>query len=755
MYKDPLESVATPPQLTRPLPPSACRSDSLETLLRGGSEQVSELPPLPDLIAGVIELCEGVRDRVLLPLSGQPAEFALVRESQDVLVDCYGTESTPEVFLRHHRIPLDLLCQVCAQAASQAAADQESATMGQALRQLAARLHRVEVRDVLRPGQEVVCHGGTALPVEAADSPLAFGFAAYLRPARIPQPSGHDFADVHALLFDGELWGFAGETRVTLVRGPILLATQRMAAAVRLLLSGWQAGRDMSTRLCSGRFAIAVRLQRGLASVQFTAEDGRRLTMTGLQVPEVALPILRLCTDLLRKLVAVDRSQMRNLRVSSLRHELRLLRRIVKTRERRDGFENRDPERLRMSSQPESPAEDRTSSRPPVSGLRYNERWRAEIEGLEASAVFPCEDRLLVATAKLIYALCRSSGDVLWSQPNDRAHALLVGRMLVTWHADGEVRLIDPRDGSIYARTRLPGRLLGVPSGIYGGGGELPPAALITDGHKSLWSVDLRTGELRFRYRARGAAGLQLRRAGRVLLVVSGDGSVDALDLASGEVVWRHWADARFCLSPAVVGQVAVAAAGEPNGGAGELYGIELFTGRRLWQVGLPGAPSAAPLVAERTVVVPYTQPGGRSGRLLALDPEQGKVRFHCKDPGLDQGARAVAVDGQLLVNSPVGKVHSLDLHSGRPLWSQILSNPATDDVPRCLSPVLAQGMLFVPAAQVHVLRPQDGVNLTKSMACDLVPDYLHVDERGHLYVAEESGHLRSYSTGPHLTLVM
>ena len=751
MYKDPLEPVSASPQLTKPLPSAACRPDSLEALLRGGSEQVTELPPLPDLIAGVIELCEGVRDRVLLPLAGQPAEFAFSRDEQDVLVDCYGTESTPEVFLRHHRVPLPLLCEVCAEAARRSASEQDSVTMGQALQQLAQRLQNVQLGPVMHGPQEVMCEGGVAEAPTEHEAALSFGFIARLRPSRTPQPAGHDFADVHALLFDGELWGFAGDTRVTLARGPILLATQRMAAAVRLLLSGWQAGRDMNARLVSGRFAIAVRLQRGRASVEFTAEDGRRLSLAGLQVPEVALPILRLCTELLRKLVAVDRSQMRNLRVSSLRHELRLLRRIVKTRERRDGFENRDPERLRMASPPESGRESGVG-RVLVPGLRYTERWRAEIEGLEASAVFCCDERIVVATAKLILALCRSTGDVLWSQPNDRAHALLIGRVLLTWHGDGEVRLIDIEDGVVYARTRLPGRLLGVPTGLYGGGGELPPTALITDGHKSLWAVDLRTGELRFRYRSRGAAGLQLQRAGRVLLVTSGDGSVDALDLASGEVVWRHWADARFCLSPVVVGQVAVAAAGEPNGGAGELYGIELYTGRRLWQVSLPSAPSASLLVAERLVVVPCGV-GGR-GRLLAIDPERGHIRFQCKDPGLGEGAEGVAIDGQLLLNTRAGRMHSLDLQSGRTLWRQVLSNPVTDDLPRSLSPLVSQGMLFVPAAQVHVLRPQDGATLTKSMACDLVPDFLHVDDRGHMFVAEESGHLRSYSTAPHLTLV-
>jgi hypothetical protein len=68
--------------------------------------------------------------------------------------------------------------------------------------------------------------------------------------------------------------------------------------------------------------------------------------------------------------------------------------------------------------------------------------------------------------------------------------------------------------------------------------------------------------------------------------------------------------------------------------------------------------------------------------------------------------------------------------------------------------PVLRHGALFVPSAQVHVLSPGDGSQLATDNGCDLVPDFLRVDERAWLYVAEESGHLRAYGSAPQLTLV-
>jgi hypothetical protein len=97
--------------------------------------------------------------------------------------------------------------------------------------------------------------------------------------------------------------------------------------------------------------------------------------------------------------------------------------------------------------------------------------------------------------------------------------------------------------------------------------------------------------------------------------------------------------------------------------------------------------------------------------------------------------------------------VLALDLQDGSARWTRALSNPLTDDVPRQLEPMLRQGALFVPSAQVHMLRPHDGTPLTQ-IGCDLVPDCLRVDERGWFYVAEESGHVAAFAAGPQLALV-
>ena len=110
--------------------------------------------------------------------------------------------------------------------------------------------------------------------------------------------------------------------------------------------------------------------------------------------------------------------------------------------------------------------------------------------------------------------------------------------------------------------------------------------------------------------------------------------------------------------------------------------------------------------------------------------------------------------DETWIVNAPFGQLSALDVRSGDVRWSTNLADALADEIPRRLEPVLRGGALFVPASSVHVVRPADGQKLSASLPCDLVPDLMRVDERGWVYVAEESGYLAGYAPKPMLTLV-
>jgi outer membrane protein assembly factor BamB len=758
MFEDNLRQLDA--ELTRGGKPAGeSPSRELRDLLLGEThktDRLCELPALPDLIAAVTALCSGARRKAILALSGAPAEFALVRRGERVLIDCYGTESAPEIFLREREIGLHELLAACVDAGRRSAQVHDGTTLGAALRELARRLSETEVRPDTHPRIAPASCSGGSLHSPGAKVPLAFGFSAEIAPGLDPAPESHAFADVHALLFHGALWAFAGEKRVALFEGPVMLAAQRMVAAVRALLDAWQADRNVHVRLRSAGFWIAVRRERkGPVSLTLSSGRGDALTWPALDVRQAALPILRLASDLIRKLIATDRRQCQNLRVGALRAEVRALRKIIRARERLESFENADPERLRLSEpgpEPErksAPQRRHLSALP--SALRYSQRWSAEIDGLDASSLWLCGEQLVVATAKLTLALARGTGEVLWSLPTGGAVTMMAGRALLRLLPDGELSLHEVDDGSAYAHAQITPRSGSEGPALFAAGGALPPMAILSETRQHLCAIDLRTGQPRWRFRAHGHSGLSLARSGRVLLVTSGDGTLDALDLASGEVVWRFSDSVRFCLKPCMWRDVAIAVAGSPSGGTGAVYGIELYSGKLLWQRELPAAPSSDPRCAGDLLIAPF----GRSqkARLLALDPRSGEPRWNQADPGLDNGAQALDLDGSLVVNAPSGRLVALDLGSGETRWTRALSNPLTDDVPRQLEPSLRQGALFVPSAQVHVLRPQDGTPLS-NVGCDLVPDWLRVDERGWFYVAEESGHICAYAVAPHLSLV-
>ena len=66
----------------------------------------------------------------------------------------------------------------------------------------------------------------------------------------------------------------------------------------------------------------------------------------------------------------------------------------------------------------------------------------------------------------------------------------------------------------------------------------------------------------------------------------------------------------------------------------------------------------------------------------------------------------------------------------------------------------LGSGALFVPQATVHVVRPSDGKPIGSPLPSDLVPDALLVDERGWVFVGEESGHITALAPEARLVLV-
>ncbi|MCA9606087.1 MAG: PQQ-binding-like beta-propeller repeat protein, partial [Myxococcales bacterium] len=552
-------------------------------------------------------------------------------------------------------------------------------------------------------------------------------------------------------------WVWARDRRIPLVRGPIMLAVARMVAAVRALLDAHEKNRPANVRLRAGSFSVGVRVARGgERPVQLTlgTRDAAQISIPELTVEEAALPILRLASDVLHALVSVDRTQTRNLRVSSLREEVRALRKRarVKPLPARSVLHD-DPERLRLACRAALSEEGPEVLTPAPRALRFDVRWEVEVEGLDAASTFLCGDRLVVATPQHTVALDREDGRMIWGHAQAASASFMTGTVLVRVTGDGRVSLVDLEDGESFATARVAPRTGGPPCGVLATGGDAPPVVILAEGRAGLVAVDLRTGDLRWRHAGEGVGTFGLRRAGRILLYTNGDGAVSALDVVTGELLWRHAADGeRFLMRPVVSGEVVLAASGEPGGDRGTLYGVDLFSGRALWRRRLDTGPSSEPIAAGEVAALALG--GARDASLAAFEPADGSLRWMVRDPGVAFGGASLAVDHLLVVNTPAGQVIALDLEDGRPRWQRNLAHPVADDVPRRLEPVLRGGALFVPSASVHVLRPHDGTSIGEPLPSELVPDWTRVDERGWVYVAEESGHLSALAPRPTLHLV-
>ena len=736
------------PVLLRAPRPETHPLDSIAELLLGHAHARPELPALGELAEALLSLATGTRSKVLLAVRETPLEYAIARRGDDLLVSCYETASHPELLLLNRTISITEALDLCAVAARGSSALAETNVLAHIYARLAEQLDGADIA-AHAPAELVDRTGGTLTAIDSA--PLAFGFSAKIPAAGGITERAHARADVHAMLFSGTLYGSVQGRRVVLARGPILLSVQRMVSAARALVDAWNADRTLHARLRAGAFHVAVRRERdGQVQLTLGPESREPISITSNDLPELVLPILRIASDLCRALTTVDRSQTRNLRIRALRDEVRSVRRRLRERMRSDGFLNLDPERFKTIA-PSSPPQNDNATAATQKHLRFTERWRVEIDELDAGATFLCGDRIVLGTPRRTLAVSRDDGRVLWAKEGPTATSLMVGTTLVRVAGDGDVSLADVLTGHTIAETQI--RANGAPvRAMRAGSQSSPPSLILTEGPSRIVSLDVRTGELRWRFRTRGPGPIHMTRAGRLLLVTAGDGCVHAVDVSTGDPVWRASEDARFAGPVTVVRDTVVATSGEPGAVRSVVLGFHLFTGERLWRRTLDGAPVSSALAAGGNAIVSYGL--SRRTTLAALDVSTGASRWEVPDPGVMNGSESMTVDGALLVNTPAGRAFALSLTTGETLWSRKLANPVTDDVPRRLEPVLRGGALFVPASKIHVLRPSNGEPVPAALPCDLVPDFLRVDERGWVYVAEESGILAGYALAPTFSLI-
>ncbi len=156
-------------------------------------------------------------------------------------------------------------------------------------------------------------------------------------------------------------------------------------------------------------------------------------------------------------------------------------------------------------------------------------------------------------------------------------------------------------------------------------------------------------------------------RAG-ILYVGGSDGTLHALDAATGALRWRFHAGGAIGAAPAVDDAAVYVSSRD-----GFLRALDVHGGRERWRhrFGAALGPDdywdyhlSSPVLADGSLFV-----GGGDGTVLALDPANGHVKWRA-DVGARVRSTPAVHDGIVVVGTMDGRVRALRQRDGTPLWS-------------------------------------------------------------------------------------
>ncbi len=763
------------------VPPSATQEAealaAVRTLLVGAS--TCALPPLSELLMGLGALHGGRRPKVLLQAPGARHEFALCRRGNVVEVSVYEIEGA--LFQLDRRVELQALVHATAKALQASHTPAAAAGGSPAGRHasgvsprtddgpaeasgLDARLLAIADRIALEPmaadplgnlPDRVIAYHASRQD-DPTPAPVALSCEVRLRPGATAWTTTTSQSDYHALLFAGELTLWLQGRPIRLEKGPVFVLLMAWVEGIRAVLDAWQEGLPLQ-HLALG--AAGARIETKLSgrdevTLKAHTDKGEMRFARGLSLAHIALPVLRLASDLLRGLVEVDRAQQRNLHVRRLRQDIRELRRRVRQLDTSPSLETFDAERVRFALAERDRCLSEPAAAPLTSDTRhYAPRWEYEVDGLDATSTYLVGDTLVVGTPRRRLALDAATGGLRWDRPTNHCPTLVAGPVMLELRSEGSVELFSLTDGESFARAKVSWSAGAPANGVYAGGGSLPDLAILPLRHHELVALDLQTGAPRWKYATKAPGPVRWRRLGRVLFVTGGDGVVHAVDVASGEPLWRLTHRSRFFQPPAVCGETLVLTGGNDRR-RGRCIGVDVFSGRVRWSREIPCRPVAPPTAAGADCVL-LQEVSPRGPALTAIDPETGANRWQVFDRILSEGTSLLADESGVYINSGDGHALALDTQTGHLLWQRRLADPLSDHVPRKLEIVADGTQLFIPSAQLHVVNRTTGLSVAPALACDLVPDVVKLDRpRGWLYVAEESGYIKAFAQTPSLRLV-
>jgi outer membrane protein assembly factor BamB len=734
---------------------------------------------LCDLATALAELADEPSGKAIVRFHDDAWELCVERFGSIAALSVYRTGSDPHVAVLDRAVPwVDVVTSARGAIAAVLKRGNAPRAMLADMRALQDALSNI---DVSSPTSGTIPPTSSVVVDPDRDAPIALGAELSLRPGReasvsgLPREQNVERADLHALLFRGRVHAEIRGRAVDLGEGHPFLVAERFLTVARQSLETWERGQPLHVRGEAAGILVGVRITshgelslslRGARSGPASIAKTRQLhTFPALEVVDLVEAALTFGSAIVRAILRRDRSQASNLRLSAFRRLIRETGDALREVCRKDSKVNPTPEPYRAFAVARATVRSGEPPMPVGTKLRYSPRWRALVPGIDLRATFLCGDRLIVGSSSETFCLDRATGHVLWREPTARAASVVTPGGLARIHADGLLAVHDFGTGEITLRTWLAPRTSGPASGAVVHVQGLPRLLIVTEGDHHLVAIDLTSGEPRWRQawggtrrkngspRAPGAP--RMKRGGKLLYFTSGDSALTALDVLTGSIVWRIRDRLRFRTAPTLDHDELFALAGGANAAA-QLHSVDAFSGSVRWSRILRGQTSCtvegATLVACDVVALPVRDREGLT--LVALDRATGAPRWESDPRVAPSGTAWIAVDDLFIGNTPTGEIVAVEAATGEVRYRHLLGEVPEHDAPRRLEPVLRSGALFVPHADVRVLRPGDGALVGTIAPCDAIPDLLRVDERCDVYVAEESGHLASFGAGPRLALV-
>lgn len=707
---------------------------------------------LHDLATGLLALLVGERRKLLVQFYEHPYELAVTLRGEDALLSFYSVSGAKEVIVRDRAVPLASLCaQVTTQierlyaeflkinpALSEDLFLQEliegartlRRTLSSTKRRSVANKHK-EKRAFSRAWGASGDEGFTlSFWLDECDGPLR----GYQREIT---------SDLHSLLFSGQIkMCGVGLEYVSHKDYPFLLLESLVGAANRLL-SAIERGEMSPHFVCEwGQEKLfAVVTPEGL---ELSLPKGRATIALSAFVEEIVCNV----REMLSLLYKIAPNQRENERLGILTEEVDELEGLFYELSA-SAVENQNPTPYRVAAKraqkPSAPNEE------PLLGLRrmgFTQKFSMEAGQLSLLGVAP--KVLVVSGEDRLIGFERERGRRLWeiSQPG-RAFFVPGPSAIVASQGARWMRL-DPMSGQTLWESRVGGRdatLEGAPIYIERSGrGRL--VGLTTD--RRFVCLDATTGRMCFHVNAPRRGTVYFASLGKLLYAATDDGALFAIDVDSGELIFRQKTRRRFLGAPLLVEDLVICASSSAEA---HLVAFDAYRGDLRWERGVGVALNAPPLYAEGSLfVASRAERELQLSRILAKD---GAVLWACDlISGTNRATTPVIAEDRVFVIDDAGVLRSVSLDKGSDPQHIDLGTSITSASYLPPAPKVQRGLLFVAADTLYAVQPQSGQVIGRVIECPAPPEQFYLGHDFEAILATDNDFIASYRLSAQLGLV-